>query len=137
VKRFLGGYDDYREKAALVAGPLEAAAPVRAGLTPRELRRARARERAVRQPRLRELRETVATAEAQIARLEAERNALERDINAGAAATDYAGSCRRFHRVVERLEEQTAVWERAATELQSLEREQAEAQEAIAAGDGD
>ncbi len=142
VRRFPGGYDYYREKTAAepaaVNAPEESSVDVRGGArNSRDLRRARALERTRRQPRAQALRQAVSRAEKQIAELEAELAKLETDIGAGAAARDYAGSCRRFKIVQETLEGVNHEWEQAALELESLLREQEAALAALAGDAGD
>ena len=144
VRRFPGGYDYYREKtaadaaalasaqgAAEAARPEAGAAAPAASLNSRDLRRLRAQERAKRQPRINELRKQVEEAEAKIAALEAEMHGLELDIAAGAAAKDYAGSCRRFNIAQEELDAANALWEAAGSELEELQREQEEAMKGL------
>ncbi len=137
VRRFPGDYDYYREKTATEQGAIESVAKTQAAevaaadtavsagsMNSKDLRRLRAQERAKRQPRINELRKQVEEAEAKIAALEAEMHELELDIAAGAAAKDYAGSCRRFNMAQDELDAANALWESAGSELEELQREQ-------------
>ncbi len=149
-RRFPGGYDYYREKIA-AGGATPAAAPQATGtaasdktaaadaapppdaaaLNSRDLRRARAQERAKRQPLIRRLKEKVTQAESRIAELEAEHTRLTAGLSSGGASVDYAGDSRRLKQIGFDLHKLTLDWESSAAELEQLEREQADAQEAI------
>lgn len=143
LRRFPGGYDYYREKvAAMDAAPtapplggtsaaIPAAAPAAATVNARDLRRARAQERSKRQPLIRRLKDQVTQTEARIAGLEAEHARLTAGLSAGSAVVDYAGDSRRLKQIGFDLHKLTLDWEAAAAELERLEREQADAQEAI------
>jgi ATP-binding cassette subfamily F protein 3 len=150
-RRFPGGYDYYREKIAAVPTPPAAVsaptlktaapdaaaaadpadAPAAATINARDLRRARAQERAKRQPLIRRLKDQVTHAEARIAELETEHARLTAGLAAGSDHVDYAGDSRRLKQIGFDLHKLTLEWETAAAELEQLEREQADAQEAI------
>lgn len=139
VRRFPGGYDYYKEKTssegkepdaapkAVVPGPDGAGSAVSA----KDLRRARAQERAKRQPMVKALREKVAKAEARIAELEAELEKLSEVLFNRTPDTDYAATNRRLKVVQDQLSIFSEEWESDATELDRLQREQDEAQETV------
>jgi len=141
VRRFPGGYDYYKEKtasevkgqevlpkAAVVSGPDGVVTTV----SGKDLRRARAQERAKRQPQIKALREKVTKAEARIAELEAELEKLSEVLFNRTPDTDYAATNRRLKVVQDQLSVFSEEWERDATELDRLQREQEEAQETVA-----
>ena len=140
VRRFPGGYDYYREKSAgdghdadvapkaAEAGPDGEGAPVSA----KELRRARAQARAKHQPAIRALKDKVAKAEARIAELEAELEELSGVLFNPTPETDFAATNKRLKYVQDQLGAFSEEWERDATELDRLQREQDEAQDALA-----
>ena len=115
--------------ASVVAGPDGVSTAVRA----KELRRARAQERAKRQPLLKALRERVAKAETRISELEAELETLSGVLFNRTPDTDYATTNKRLRIVQDQLGLITEEWERDATELTRLQSEQDEAQDAISA----
>ncbi len=140
VRLYPGGYDYYREKSAeyhqdsaqptapaATPGPGGAPAPVSA----KDLRRARAQERAKRQPVIKSLRERVTKAEARIAELETELEALSAVLFNPTPGTDYASTNKRLKYVQDQLGAISEEWERDATELDRLQREQDEAQDAL------
>jgi ATP-binding cassette subfamily F protein 3 len=140
VRRFPGGYDYYREKSAeyhqdapptapddVTPGPSGVATAARA----KDMRRARAQERAKRQPLIKSLRERVTKAEARIAELEAELEKLSGVLFNPSAETNYAATNRRLKYVQDQLSALSEEWERDATELNQLQREQDAAQEAL------
>ena len=140
VRRFPGGYDYYREKSAgenrdadeapkaAEAGQDGEGAPV----SSKELRRARAQARAKHQPAIRALKDKVAKAEARIAELEAELEELSGVLFNPTPETDFAATNKRLKYVQDQLGAFSEEWERDATELDRLQREQDEAQGAIA-----
>jgi len=138
VRRFPGGYDYYHEKVAELdqAAPDAAIVPdaTESGGTPltaKDLRRARAQERAKRQPLVRALRERVAQAEARIAELEAELETVSEVLFNPKPDTNFAETNKRLKYVQDQLATTNEEWERDASELDRLEREQAEAQAAL------
>lgn len=141
VRRYPGGYDYYREKVASDgAAPGQAAAEREAeagpdgeagALTAKELRRARAQERAKRQPLIRALKEKVTKAEARIGELEAELEELSGALFNPTPETDFGTVNKRLKYVQDQLSAFTEEWERDATELDRLQREQDVAQDAL------
>ena len=139
VRRFPGGYDYYREKVsgenrepdaapkAADSGPDGAAAPVSA----KDMRRARAQARAKHQPTIRALKDKVSRAEARIAELEAELEVLSGVLFNPTPETDFSATNRRLKYVQDQLGAFSEEWERAATELDRLQRDQDEAQGAL------
>jgi ATP-binding cassette subfamily F protein 3 len=142
VRRFPGGYDYYREKiagenrefdaapsaGAQVPGP-DGSAPT---VSAKDLRRARAQERAKRLPGIKPLKDKVAKAEARIAELEAELEKLSAVLFNPTPETDFAATNKRLKYVQDQLEVVTEEWERDAGELDRLQREQVVAQDALA-----
>ena len=125
VRKFVGGYDDYRERvereaAAAAAQEREADAAKReANPNSREAqRRARAAERERNAPLLRSLKRRVAAAEERIGALEKEQAALVESLSAPdadpAAAAD---ASRRLADIQKELATVNALWEQAASEL--------------------
>ena len=141
VRRFPGGYEYYREKtawenrdaapqsaaSAAAASAENAAAPASA----KELRRARAQARAKLQPQIRTLKEKVAKAEARITELEAELETLSEVLFNPKPDTDFAATNKRLKVVQDQLEVFSEEWERDASDLERLQREQEAAQEEI------
>jgi ATP-binding cassette subfamily F protein 3 len=125
VRKFVGGYDDYRERvereaAAAAAQEREAGAAKReANPNSREAqRRARAAERERNAPLLRSLKRRVAAAEERIETLEKEQAALVESLSLPdadpAAAAD---ASRRLAEIQKELATVNALWEQAASEL--------------------
>lgn len=138
VRRFPGGYDYYREKVAELGHAAPSATTVQetkedggAPLTAKDLRRARAQERAKRQPLVRALRERVTKAEARIAELEAELETVSEVLFNPKPDTNFAETNKRLKYVQDQLAAINEDWERDASELDRLEREQTEAQTAL------
>ena len=139
VNCFPGGYDYYREKTAgenrepnampkaEELGPDGTAAPISA----KDLRRARAQARAKLQPAIRSLKDKVAKAEARISELEAELEELSGVLFNPTPETDFAATNKRLKYVQDQLSAFSEEWERDATELDRLQREQTEAQDAL------
>ena len=125
VRKFVGGYDDYRERvereaAATAAKEREAGAARReANPNSREAqRRARAAERERNAPLLRSLKRRVAASEERIETLEKEQAALVESLSLPdadpAAAAD---ASRRLAEIQKELATVNALWEQAASEL--------------------
>jgi ATP-binding cassette subfamily F protein 3 len=140
VRRFPGGYDYYREKTSGESRSNENAAPaavvpgpdgVSTAVSGKDLRRARAQERVKRQPQIKALRDKVAHAEARIAELEAELEKLSAVLFNRTPDTDYAATNKRLRIVQDQLGLITEEWDRDATELNRLQREQDQAQDAL------
>ena len=139
VRRFPGGYDYYREKAAGAREPEPATRPAESrpdsessALNAKDLRRARAQERTKRQPLIKALKEKVTKAEARIAELEAELEKLSAVLFNPTPETDYASTNKRLKYVQDQLGAYSEAWEKDATELDRLQREQDLAQNALA-----
>jgi len=140
VRRFPGGYDYYREKIAgenretdgvqraSEPGPNDANTPI----SGKDLRRARAQARSKNQPAIRTLKDKVSKAEARIAELEAELEELSGALFNPTPETDFASTNKRLKYVQDQLSAFTEEWERDATELDRLQREQNKAQDALA-----
>ena len=124
VRKFVGGYDDYRERvereaAAAAASVREADAAKReANPNSREAqRRARAAERERNAPLLRSLRRRVASAEERIGALEKEQGALVESLSAGSDPAAAADASRRLAEIEKELATVNTLWEQAASEL--------------------
>ena len=140
VRRFPGGYDYYREKASEVNRLAVADKPAvkneTGGGTPqtissKDLRRARAQERSKRNPQVKGLKERVTKAEARIAELEAELEKLSGVLFNPTPETNFAETNKKLKYVQDQLDVITKEWERDATELDRLQRQQDEAQAVI------
>ena len=124
VRKFVGGYDDYRERvereaAAAAASVREADAAKReANPNSREAqRRARAAERERNAPLLRSLKRRVAAAEERIGALEKEQAALVESLSAGSDPAAAADASRRLAEIEKELATVNTLWEQAASEL--------------------
>jgi len=132
VRRFPGGYDYYREKSAqLDQGKPTTQATVtprfaddNAPLSAKDQRRARAQERTKFQPRIKALREKVTQAEAKIHELEKELEKLSAILFNPAPETKFGETNRKLKFVQDQLSHLTEIWERDATELNTLVQEQ-------------
>ncbi|MDD2598974.1 MAG: ABC-F family ATP-binding cassette domain-containing protein [Kiritimatiellae bacterium] len=127
IRRFPGGYDYYREKtggepAQTLQGPATESANKNApsGLSSKELRQARAKERARWQPRIRELKRKVERAEKRITQLESELEKLSETLFNPTPETDFAKTNQRLRAVQDQLEGHTKDWERDAEELEEV-----------------
>ena len=124
IRRFHGGYDYYQEKIAEEAPLREdapsAPAPPKAASS-KELRRPRAQERAAKAPEVKRLRRRVETAEAAIAKLESEQEALTAALGDGTLdAQGLADAGKRLRAIQFDLAKLTLEWEEAATALEAL-----------------
>ena len=124
IRRFHGGYDYYQEKIAEEAPLREdapsAPAPPKAASS-KELRRQRAQERAAKAPEVKRLRRRVETAEAAIAKLESEQEALTAALGDGTLdAQGLADAGKRLRAIQFDLAKLTLEWEEAATALEAL-----------------
>ena len=137
VRRFPGGYDYYREKAsevnrlAVAEKPALKSAPVNGApqaVSSKDLRRARAQERSKRNPQVKGLKDRVTKAEARIAELEAELEKLSGLLFNRTPDTNFAETNKKLKYVQDQLDSVTKEWERDATELDRLQREQDDAQ---------
>jgi ATP-binding cassette subfamily F protein 3 len=146
VRRFPGGYDYYREKIAADAKsekaekadksakiektekPVASDSPT---LSSKELRRVRAEFRARHQAQLKDLRSRVEAFEHRINRLEKEHTDISAELATAAPNLDYAGKNQRLKIVQAELGRYTADWENAASELERVQKELADAQAAV------
>ncbi|MBP5226160.1 MAG: ABC-F family ATP-binding cassette domain-containing protein [Kiritimatiellae bacterium] len=141
VRCFPGGFDYYQEKTAgetrdddaggraAASGGATAEAP--AAMTAKELRRVRAQERAKFLPRIRALKTKVEQEEKKIAELEAELEELSAVLFNPQPGTDFAATNKRLKWVQDQLDVFTEEWERDASELDRLQKEQDAAQDAV------
>lgn len=129
VRKYFGNYDYYTEK---LAQENAAVAPVTAAEQPRGVasdarnrRRERAQERARLAPLRRSLERRIAAAEAEIDKKDARKKELL-ELLSGGGNVDYAGCNRELGWLDHEIEELSAEWESAATELMELQEKTAE-----------
>ncbi len=126
VRRFPGGYDDYRARFPIDA-PAPETVPRPRTTTPAADSKAARRERAARRqslaPRRRKLREKIRRAEDRIETLEKEQAGLVVLLESGPSAGKIEGINRRLTEIQRELEAATKQWEIVASELEDLERE--------------
>ena len=133
IRQFPGGYDYYCEKRAAIDGnrrqsaavggsrePAPAAAAGAPPLSKRELRQQRAAERAKIAPRMKALKQRVATAEQKIDELQKELDAASAELFNPTPTTDFAEANRKVRTLQFEIDRYTADWEEAATELEQL-----------------
>ncbi len=129
VRKYFGNYDYYTEKLAqenAAATPVTAAEQPRGGASDaRNRRRERAQERARLAPLRRSLERRIAAAEAEIDKKEARKKELL-ELLSGGGNVDYAGCNRELGWLDHEIEELSAEWESAATELMELQEKTAE-----------
>lgn len=129
VRKYFGNYDYYTEKLAqenAAATPVTAAEQPRGGASDaRNRRRERAQERARLAPLRRSLERRIAVAEAEIDKKEARKKELL-ELLSGGGNVDYAGCNRELGWLDHEIEELSAEWESAATELMELQEKTAE-----------
>ncbi|MBQ7189810.1 MAG: ABC-F family ATP-binding cassette domain-containing protein [Kiritimatiellae bacterium] len=144
IRRYPGGYDYYLEKtggmsdtarvvepSALPAKeevPSDSATPRLVG---KELRKARAAARERFAPEIRRLKEKVAKEEAEINALEAELEEVSSELFNPTPETDFGTLNRRLKWIQDRLDTFNEEWERDASRLDDLQRQQAEAQDEV------
>ena len=130
VRLFTGTYDDYRARrdpaATPSAGgagdaPRSSEAPPERRLSAKELRIARAEERAKIAPRKNDLKRRIEQSEARIIALEEEQSSLVASLEAAAPGTDFAALNKRLAEIQRDLSVVNALWEQAAAELSILE----------------
>ena len=134
IRKYPGGYDYYLEKKAELEGggqkpsdsrptppkaesAAENAAPA---LSPKELRRRRAEERAKTAPRLRELKKRVETAEKKVDELQKALDAASAELFNPTPTTDFAEVNRKVRTLQCEIDRYTADWEAAADELEKF-----------------
>lgn len=129
VRKYFGNYDYYTEKLAqenAAATPVTAAEQPRGAVSDaRNRRRERAQERARLAPLRRSLERRIAAAEAEIDKKEARKKELL-ELLSGGGNVDYAGCNRELGWLDHEIEELSAEWESAATELMELQEKTAE-----------
>lgn len=121
VVRYAGGYDYYKEKSneeKSRPSPDEESAVARA----KKSRRERAELIQETNARKRALEKKVKDAESLIARLEKEQDELAGSLEGSAKGMSFSEINQRLTRIPEELSEANAVWERAALELEELEK---------------
>jgi len=136
VQRFIGGYDDYRERTATnratASEPEEQAknAPPDSRtnsesitVSKKEQRKQRATERDQLLPKMRSLKRRVTAAEARIGQLEGEQAELVTQISGEAEKIDFESVNRRLSEIQTELTTVNMLWEQAASELAFLEAE--------------
>lgn len=141
VRRFSGGYDYYREKASEIgrtgvtensdALPASVTESTQAPLSSKELRRIRAQARAKHQPLIRTLKDRVTKAEARITELEAQLEKLSALLFNPTPEISFAETNQKLKFVQDQLDAINQEWERDASELDRLQREQDKAQAAL------
>ena len=134
IRKYPGGYDYYIEKKAELEGggqkPSEsrptppkaesAAENAAPALSPKELRRRRAEERAKTAPRLRELKKRVETAEKKVDELQKALDAASAELFNPTPTTDFAEVNRKVRTLQCEIDRYTADWEAAADELEKF-----------------
>ncbi len=131
IRKYPGGYDYYREKKA----ELESAAPnkvVKAEvapqkatttLSPKELRKRRAEERAKTAPQLREVKKRIETAEKKVDELQKALDEASAELFNPTPTTDFAEVNRKVRTLQFEIDRYTADWEAATSELEALQAE--------------
>ncbi len=128
IRRFPGSYDYYKEKTSQEKQPEQAKQQSakkqgnQQNLTSKELRQARAKERAKWQPQIKALKSKVYTAEACIAVLEEELEQLSAELFNPTPETDFPTVNKRLKIVQDQLEVFTEEWELDAEKLEKLQR---------------
>ena len=134
LRLFGGTYDDYRARKDTATSATDDSAPQAGGagddaprplpekrLSAKELRIARAEERARIAPRRNDLKRRVEQSEARITALEEEQKALVASLESAGPGTDFAAVNRRLAEIQRDLDVVNALWEQAAAELSILE----------------
>ncbi len=131
IRKYPGGYDYYREKKA----ELESAAPNKvvkaeaapqkatATLSPKELRKRRAEERAKTAPQLREVKKRIETAEKKVDELQKALDEASAELFNPSPTTDFAEVNRKVRTLQFEIDRYTADWEAATSELEALQAE--------------
>ncbi|MBQ5531205.1 MAG: ABC-F family ATP-binding cassette domain-containing protein [Kiritimatiellae bacterium] len=130
IRCFPGGYDYYREKTSQEnpARPAPSApAPARASadgaqqMSSKDLRRARAAERAKIAPLVKELKKRVETAENKIDELQKALDEASEELFNPKPTTDFAEANRKTRTIQAEIDRWTSEWEEAAGELEKLQ----------------
>lgn len=131
IRKYPGGYDYYREKKA----ELESAAPNKvvkadaapqkatATLSPKELRKRRAEERAKTAPQMREVKKRIETAEKKVDELQKALDEASAELFNPTPTTDFAEVNRKVRTLQFEIDRYTADWEAATSELETLQAE--------------
>ncbi len=131
IRKYPGGYDYYREKKV----ELESAAPYKvvkaeaapqkatATLSPKELRKRRAEERAKTAPQLREVKKRIETAEKKVDELQKALDEASAELFNPSPTTDFAEVNRKVRTLQFEIDRYTADWEAATSELEALQTE--------------
>ena len=123
VRKFIGGYDDYRARLEYEAGQARAADKEEAAAKPdapkskKEQRIEREAERKRAAGFVRSLQRRVAGMEERIAALEKEQAEIAEALSAGGPDVDYAKSNERLEAIAKELATVNTLWEQAASEL--------------------
>lgn len=123
VRKFIGGYDDYRARLEYEAGLAKTADRETAAARPdapkskKEQRIEREAERKRAAGFVRSLQRRVAGMEERIAALEKEQAEIAEKLSAGGPDVDYAQSNERLEAIAKELATVTTLWEQAASEL--------------------
>jgi len=129
VRRFVGGYDDYRERAsapgAAPDNPENAPgdSAEKTTLSKKDLRKQRAADREKQQSKTQALKRRVAAAETRIAQLEGEQAELVSALSGDPQQVNFEGVNRRLAELQTELGRVNTLWEQAASELAFLEAE--------------
>ncbi len=133
VRKFIGGYDDYRSKlnqeSSAASAEIKAQqAVVEESADPnsaskKDQRKQRSAEREQRLPLMRSLKRRVAAAEERIGKLEREQAELVKSLSDVEAKPDFEGTNRRLSEIQAELATVNTLWEQAASELAFIEAE--------------
>lgn len=131
IRKYPGSYDYYREKKAELesAAPKAAKAAVEAtpkpsaALSPKELRKRRAEERAKTAPQLRELKKRIETSEKKVDELQKALDEASAELFNPKPTTDFAEVNRKVRTLQFEIDRYTADWETATNELEALQAE--------------
>ena len=127
VRSFPGGYDYYKEKTGGAPAAQPAAAPDRPEsasvqhVSQKDIRRARAAERAKYAPRMKELKKAVETAEKKIDELQTSLDEASAELFNPSPSTDFAELNRKVRTLQFEIDRYTQDWEKAAEELEKLQ----------------
>jgi len=127
IRRYAGGYDDYKDKLENEAAQDDAAdskAADRPAPTGRKADRRKRAQRVQEQSRRRKpIKAKLERVEKKVDELEQERTELAAALSAQDAKTDYETVQRRLSQIQRELDKNTRLWERYAYELELVERE--------------
>ncbi len=128
IRQFPGGYDYYEEKrqeyaqssGAQDAKPEKKAPGDGAKISKREARKARAEERALLAPKVKELKKRISTAEKKLEELQAALDEASAELFNPTPSTDFAEANRRVRTIQAEIDRYTADWEEASLSLEDL-----------------